>query len=67
MSGEFIGSVLQHGLLPGTLNHTTDDPACPVKVTRGAPVAVTKPYALKLSVTDRGQCAAVIVKAWKPD
>ncbi len=65
---ELAASVLalKHGLLPGTLNHTTDDPACPVTLTSGAPVPVTKPYALKLSVTDRGQCAAVVVKRWKP-
>lgn len=56
---------LQHGLVPGTLNYINPDVACPVNVTTGAPVAETKPYAVKLSVTDMGQCAAVVVKRWE--
>ncbi len=63
---ELAASVLalQHGLVPGTLNYTEPDDACPVNVTAGAPVAETKSYAVKLSVTDMGQCAAVVVKKW---
>lgn len=56
---------LQHGQLPGTLNYTKPDDACPVNVTTGAPQPIAKPYAVKLSVTDLGQCAAVVVKRWE--
>lgn len=53
---------LTHGELPGTPNHTMPDPACPVRVHTGAPRPVTKPYAVKVSYTDAGQCAAAVVK-----
>ena len=56
---------LQHGLLPGTLNHDNPDPACPIRVHTGAPRPVTKPYAVKISFTDLGQCAVVVVKRWE--
>jgi 3-oxoacyl-[acyl-carrier-protein] synthase II len=56
---------LQNGQLPGTLNHTHPDPACPVAVHTGSPRPVTKPYAVKLSYTDLGQCSAVVVKKWQ--
>lgn len=56
---------LQNGLLPGTLNHANPDPACPVSVFTGSPRAVTKPYALKISYTELGQCAAVIIRKWQ--
>ena len=55
---------LQNGQLPATLNHTHPDPACPVAVHTGSPRPITKPYAVKLSYTDLGQCAAVVVKKW---
>lgn len=63
---ELAASVLalQHGELPGTLNHEKADPACAVAVHTGASRAVTKPYAVKLNYTDLGQCAAVVVKKW---
>lgn len=63
---ELAASVLalKHGQLPGTLNHSTPDPACPISVHVGAPRPVVKPYAVKLSTTDMGQCAAVVVKRW---
>ncbi len=63
---ELAASVLalKHGELPGTLNHTTPDPACPVRVHTGPPRKVTKPFAIKLSYTDMGQCSAVVVKRW---
>jgi 3-oxoacyl-[acyl-carrier-protein] synthase II len=56
---------LKHGQLPGTLNHATPDPACPVAVHTGPPRPVSRPYAVKLSYTDLGQCAAVVVKKWE--
>jgi 3-oxoacyl-[acyl-carrier-protein] synthase II len=55
---------LQHGQLPGTLNHVNADPACPVIVYTGAPRPITKPYAVKLSYTELGQCAAVVIRKW---
>ncbi|HEY2787712.1 MAG TPA: beta-ketoacyl-[acyl-carrier-protein] synthase family protein [Fimbriiglobus sp.] len=63
---ELAASVLalHHGELPGTLNFTTPDPACPVRVHAGLPRKVTKPYAIKLSYTEMGQCTAVVVKRW---
>jgi 3-oxoacyl-[acyl-carrier-protein] synthase II len=56
---------LHHGQLPGTRNYQTPDPACPVAVHAGAPRPVTKPYAVKVSYTRVGQCAAAVVKRWE--
>jgi 3-oxoacyl-[acyl-carrier-protein] synthase II len=56
---------LQHGRLPATLNHAKPDPACPIAVHTGSPRPVTKPYAVKLSYTDLGQCTAVVVRKWQ--
>ncbi|HEY1188323.1 MAG TPA: beta-ketoacyl-[acyl-carrier-protein] synthase family protein [Gemmata sp.] len=64
---ELACSVLafKHGLLPGTLNHEKPDPECPINVHAGAPRPVTKPFVVKLSYTDLGQCAAAVVKRWE--
>jgi 3-oxoacyl-[acyl-carrier-protein] synthase II len=56
---------LHHGLLPGTLNHVNTDPACPVSVHTGAPRTVEKPYAVKLSNTELGQCSAIVIRKWQ--
>jgi 3-oxoacyl-[acyl-carrier-protein] synthase II len=63
---ELAASVLamQHGMLPGTLNYETPDPACPVPVTQQSR-PVKSPYFLKVGCTELGQCAAVVCKAWK--
>jgi 3-oxoacyl-[acyl-carrier-protein] synthase II len=63
---ELAGSVfaLGHGLLPGTLNHVTPDPDCPIAVHTGAPRPVTKPYAVKVSYTALGQCSAAVIRRW---
>ena len=63
---ELAASVLalKQRLVPGTLNYTQPDEACAVNVTTGTPVAVSKLFAVKLSVTDMGQCAAVVLKRW---
>jgi 3-oxoacyl-[acyl-carrier-protein] synthase II len=53
----------RHGLVPGTLNYDDPDPACPLQVTRTAR-PVRQPYVLKVSCTERGQCAAVVCRAW---
>ena len=60
---ELAASVLalKAGTLPGTLNGEDVDPGCPVKVS-ARPTPVTKPCALKVSYTDMGQCAAVVVR-----
>lgn len=54
---------LQQGVRPGTRNYTHPDPDCPVTVaTETAPVQGR--YVLKLGGTERGQCAALIVRKW---
>jgi len=56
---------LRDGVLPGTLNHDTPDPACPVPVHTGAPRPVEKPFVLKTGYTAVGQCAAVVVRRYE--
>ncbi len=56
---------LRRGVLPGTLNHDTPAVDCPVRVHTGDPRPVTKPYVLKVTYTDLGQCAAAVVKRWE--
>ena len=63
---ELIATLLafQKGLLPKTLNYQNEDPKCPITVTREArPIA--KPLAVKLSLTDAGQVAAVVLRRWE--
>ena len=63
---ELAGSLLAlaNKTLPPTLNYQTPDPACPVNVQRQARTP-TKPYVVKVSTTDLGQCAAVVCKKWE--
>ncbi len=63
---ELAASVLalQHGELPGTVNCDQVATDCPVNVHVGSPRKVTKPVAVKLAYTDRGQCAAAVVRKW---
>ena len=63
---ELAASVLalQHGLVPATLNYEEPDPACPVAVTAGEPRPVRTPYVLKVSFTQMGQCAALVLRKW---
>jgi 3-oxoacyl-[acyl-carrier-protein] synthase II len=56
---------LEHGLVPATLNYAEPDPACPVPVVAGAPRPVTKPYVVKVSFTQMGQCAALVCRKWE--
>jgi 3-oxoacyl-[acyl-carrier-protein] synthase II len=56
---------LKNGQLPGTLNHETPADDCPVAVHTGAPRPVTQPFAVKVSYTNLGQCAAAVVKRWE--
>jgi 3-oxoacyl-[acyl-carrier-protein] synthase II len=64
-SVELIASVLalRHGTLPATLNYSTADPACAVSVAREAR-GIARPHALKLSLTERGQVAAAVIRRW---
>lgn len=55
---------LEHGVLPGTLNHDTPDPACQLPVHTQATRPVTKPVFLKVAFTNLGQCAAAVVRKW---
>ncbi|MCI0680666.1 MAG: beta-ketoacyl-[acyl-carrier-protein] synthase family protein [Gemmataceae bacterium] len=55
---------LKHRTLPATLNYDEPDPACPVAVQKQAR-PVTKPYVLKVSYTELGQCAAVLCRTWE--
>jgi 3-oxoacyl-[acyl-carrier-protein] synthase II len=55
---------LEHGLLPPTLNYEEPDAECPVAVHAGEARAVRKPYVLKISFTQMGQCAALVVRKW---
>jgi 3-oxoacyl-[acyl-carrier-protein] synthase II len=55
---------LADGVLAPTLNHERTDPACPVNVLCAArPVA--RPCFLKVACTERGQCAAVVLRRWQ--
>ena len=56
---------LQHAQVPGTLNFEAPDPECPVKVLTGPGKALDRPYFIKVSFTDLGQCAAVVCKKWE--
>lgn len=63
---ELAGSMLAftHGATPATLNYEEPDPRCPLNVIAGSPRPVQKPYALKLSFTDLGQCAALVIRKY---
>lgn len=65
-TAELVASLLalQHGQLPASLNYDEPDPACPVTVAT-TPRAVTKPYVVKLTFTEMGQCAAVVCRQWE--
>jgi 3-oxoacyl-[acyl-carrier-protein] synthase II len=61
---ELAASVLalHHGAVPATLNYEEPDPECPVAVVAGTPRAVRREYVVKVSFTQPGQCAAVVVR-----
>jgi 3-oxoacyl-[acyl-carrier-protein] synthase II len=62
-AAELVASLfaVEHGILPATLNHDEPDPECPVTVVR-EPRPVTKPYFLKVAITELGQCAALVLR-----
>jgi 3-oxoacyl-[acyl-carrier-protein] synthase II len=59
---ELAASVLalMHGRVPPTLNYESPDPACPINVIHGAPLASDKP-AIVLNQSSTGQAAAVVL------
>jgi 3-oxoacyl-[acyl-carrier-protein] synthase II len=63
---ELAASILaaRHGLVPRTLNYEQPDPECPVAVTCESQ-PVSRPHFLKLSFTDMGQCAALVIRRWE--
>ena len=65
---ELAGSVLAlaDGTLPATLNHERTDPACPVNVAR-RPRPIERRCFLKIACTERGQCAAAVLRRWEGD
>ena len=52
---------LEFGTIPPTLNYEIPDAACPVTVAQTFH-SVTRPYILKISLTELGQCAAILVR-----
>ena len=52
---------LEHGLVPGTINHDDPDPACPVNVVRGTPLGGRPATAVAVNVCSTGQAVAVAV------
>lgn len=66
---ELLASILalQHGLLPPTLNCDNPDPNCRIGIHHREIRPTAKPYALKLSFTDLGQVAALVIRKWDED
>ena len=64
---EMLASILafQHGQLPSTLNCEDPDPRCAIWVHNEGLRPVTKPYALKISMTELGHVAVAIIKRWE--
>ena len=63
---ELAASVLalENGVLPPTLNYEEPDPDCPIPVAAKASRPVTRKNAVKVSFTEMGQCAAVVLRKW---
>jgi 3-oxoacyl-[acyl-carrier-protein] synthase II len=61
LAGSLVG--LERGWRPGTLNYRELDTHCPIRVSRESGAGL-RPYVLKVSGTEMGQCAALIVRRW---
>jgi len=64
---ELAASVLamsNNGPVPPTLNYEQADPDCPIEVLSREPRPMTRPHVVKVSFTQMGQCAAVVVRQW---
>lgn len=59
---EMVATVLalKNGILPPARNYSQPDPACPVPVVHGVPMASDKPFALTLTFDRNGAAAAII-------
>lgn len=55
---------LHHGQLPPTRNFEEPDAECPVTVLGRETRPVERGHVLKLSFTEMGQCAALVVRRW---
>lgn len=60
---ELVATVLglEKGLVPPTLNYTTPDPACPVNVVHGEPLAQTSPYAIAINHLRSSRCVGLLL------
>jgi 3-oxoacyl-[acyl-carrier-protein] synthase II len=56
---------LQQGIVPRTLNYEQPDPACPVAVIAREAKPIRTPYLVKVSFTQMGQCAALVIRKWE--
>ena len=52
---------LEKGLVPPTLNYTTPDPACPVNVVHGEPLAQSSPYAIAINHLRSSRCVGLLL------
>jgi 3-oxoacyl-[acyl-carrier-protein] synthase II len=50
--------------VPPTLNYEQADPECPIAVMSNEPRSMTRPYVVKVSFTQMGQCGALVVRQW---
>ena len=64
LAASFVG--LRQGLVPATLNYEVPDPECPVPVAASA-LPARRPYVVKVSFTQMGQCAALVCRNWLGD
>ena len=62
LAGSLVG--LMNNWRPGTRNHDETDPRCPIRIAR-EPGNLRKSHVLKVSATEMGQCAAMIVRRWE--
>lgn len=60
---ELVASILglERGLVPATLNYESPDPACPVNVVHGGPLAGRPATAIAVNLCSTGQAAAIAV------
>ena len=61
----FMLHAFAHGALPPTINCERPDPACPIVVHANGLRPIRKPHALKVCLTDLGQCAALVLRKWE--
>jgi 3-oxoacyl-[acyl-carrier-protein] synthase II len=55
---------MEEGYVPPTLNYEQPDPDCPVTVLADEPRPMTRRHVVKVSFTQMGQCAAIVVRRW---